>query len=339
MNRYDILLKKTLPPPPKKTPPPKKAKKKRKIREQIREEIIAQSLSTFEGRARLATSLVDPIRRRLDHSSFARRIFRVDPLEAGALPIYDKVETETAYTIAEDGTNIFEINRHGRIITPLFETADLRQIPLSQLRHGNRLALIERAQQEAVNQIKETEDTLAFRLLDAATDSKKIEMQEISPNIISGVVTDLERNDLRIATIFMHPQVYIEFIRSFRDHIDAVTDRQSLEIGLMGALWGAQLFASNTVPNHNIYFVTEPQYVGVMPIRADLTILSADNPVAMSIGWSIFEQIGMACLNSRGLMRISLAHEEEIPAEESVQPIQAWDGTEWINFIIQQISG
>jgi hypothetical protein len=45
---------------------------------------------------------------------------------------------------------------------------------------------------------------------------------------------------------------------------------------------------------------------GRIPVRTELTVLSADDPKARTIGFSVFEQIGVGAYNPRGLVRLSV---------------------------------
>jgi hypothetical protein len=55
-----------------------------------KEAIIANYLSTSEGRTRLADSMMQPLRDRRNYSSLARRAFIVEPIPEGALPSFDR---------------------------------------------------------------------------------------------------------------------------------------------------------------------------------------------------------------------------------------------------------
>lgn len=52
--------------------------------------ILNQYLGTSAGRARLAQSMVQPLRTRIDYQSIGRKVFLVEQLPTGALPIYTK---------------------------------------------------------------------------------------------------------------------------------------------------------------------------------------------------------------------------------------------------------
>lgn len=49
-----------------------------------RQEIIASLLRTKEGRAKLAESMAQPLRKRMDYESIGRRMLSIQPLPEGA---------------------------------------------------------------------------------------------------------------------------------------------------------------------------------------------------------------------------------------------------------------
>jgi len=51
---------------------------------------IARLLGTQHGRTTLAASMVNPIRRNLDYQSLSRKIFNIQPMPPGAMPIYTR---------------------------------------------------------------------------------------------------------------------------------------------------------------------------------------------------------------------------------------------------------
>lgn len=55
-----------------------------------KEDLIVELMRTEDGRQRLAAAMVSPLRRQLDYVATARRMFVVEPLPDGALPIYDR---------------------------------------------------------------------------------------------------------------------------------------------------------------------------------------------------------------------------------------------------------
>jgi hypothetical protein len=45
---------------------------------------------------------------------------------------------------------------------------------------------------------------------------------------------------------------------------------------------------------------------GRIPVRTELTVLSADDPKARTIGFSVFENLGIGAYNPRGLARLTV---------------------------------
>ena len=94
-------------------------------------EIISKYIKSPSGRAKLAASMIQPLRKRRDYSSVIRRAFFVEQLPDGALPIYDKDPNVTAYVVGEEGENIIAVTKSKRVIVPLFELASNPEIQLT----------------------------------------------------------------------------------------------------------------------------------------------------------------------------------------------------------------
>ena len=60
-------------------------------------------------------------------------------------------------------------------------------------------------------------------------------------------------------------------------------------------------------------FVTTPAAVGAFPIRQDITVLPADDPAQLRVGWVIYEEIGTAIVNDYALSRVDFG--ETAPPE------------------------
>jgi hypothetical protein len=93
--------------------------------------IIAKYLKSPAGKQRLAASMIQPLKTRLDYQSIARKCFAVDPLPTGAAPTYDK------------DPNVAGILNPGRVVMPEFEIYANPTIRLSEVRK-RRFDLIDR---------------------------------------------------------------------------------------------------------------------------------------------------------------------------------------------------
>jgi len=282
----------------------------------VKQKIIGEYLKTPQGRAKLAASMTQPLRTRRDYSSVGRKTFLVEQLPDGALPIYDKDPDVTAYVVGEEGENILAVTKPRRVIFPLFEIASNPEIPLTQIKE-RRFDLIERSQDLARAQVQAAEDERVFAILDSIAtvgfDSLPGQLNADIPVVapISGAVLAdafslIERHDLRVARVYMNARDYADLRKFGRDILDIESQAALLKTGLMATLWGATLITSRLVPVGTVYICCEPEMFGRIPVRTELTVLSADDPKARTIGFSVFENIGLGAYNPRGLARLTV---------------------------------
>ena len=280
----------------------------------MKQKIIGEYIRTPQGRAKLAASMTQPLRTRRDYAAVGRKTFLVEQLPDGALPIYDKDPDVTAYVVGEEGQNILAITKPRRVIFPLFEIASNPEIPLTQIKE-RRFDLIERAQDLARAQIQAAEDERVFAILDtiatAGFDSLPAQLNPDIPVVapLSGAVLAdayslIERHDLRVARVYMNARDYADLRKFGRDILDIESQAVLLKTGLQATLWGAQIITSRLVPAGFVYICAEPENFGRFPVRTELTVLSADDPKARTIGFSCFENIGIGAFNPRGLTRL-----------------------------------
>ncbi len=282
----------------------------------VKQRIIGEYVKTPQGRAKLAASMTQPLRTRRDYAAVGRKTFLVEQLPDGALPIYDKDPDVTAYIVGEEGENILAVTKPRRVIFPLFEIASNPEIPLTQIKE-RRFDLIERSQDLARAQIQAAEDERVFAILDsiatAGFDSLPAQMNPDIPVVapLSGAVLAdafalIERHDLRVARVYMNARDYADLRKFGRDILDIETQATLLKTGLMATLWGAQVVTSRLVPVGTVYVCCEPEMFGRIPVRTELTVLSADDPKARTIGFSVFENLGIGAYNPRGLTRLTI---------------------------------
>lgn len=288
------------------------------ISNEAKSQVIAKYIGTPDGRAKLAASMQQPLRQRRDYSSVGRKAFQVEQLPDGALPVYDKDPDVTAYIVAEEGENIVGVARGRRVIFPLFEIAANPEIPLSQIKE-RRFDLIERAQNLAKSQIQAAEDSRVFEVLDAvavdgfdnlgpANTNPQVNVNApINPSAFIDAFAEIEQHDLRVARVFMNARDFADLRKWGRDILDIESQATLLKTGLMATLHGAQIIVTRIVEPGYVYVCAEPEFLGRIPVRTELTVLSADDPKARRIGFSVFEMLGIGAFNPLGLTRIKIA--------------------------------
>ena len=273
--------------------------------------ILSKHVKTAAGRQRIAASMVQPLRKRRDYSSVGRKGFYVEQLPDGALPIYDKDAEVAAYVIGEEGDNIISVVKPKRVMFPLFEIAANPEIPLTEIK-ARRFDLIERSVDLGSAEIMAEEDRKIFAVMDAICDDPTSPNQDIpvTGNLTSNALADafaaIERNDIRVATIFCNAKDYSDLRKWDRDILDPDSQAQLLKTGIRAGVWNATIITSRVVPEGTVYVCGEPEFFGRMPVRTDLTILSADNPRARLIGFSMFEQLGIGIFNPYAIVRLKI---------------------------------
>lgn len=282
-----------------------------------RNERIGRLMQTQQGRHMLAQSLTQPLRLRRDYTAVGRKSLLVENLPDGANSYYDKDPSVTAFVVGEEGENIVAVVKSRRVQIPLYEIASNPEIPLSVIKE-KRFDMIERAQDLGRSEIQAAEDTRFFAILDAVAqngfDSQPGQqnpdipvLAPINGAVLADAFASIERHDLRVSKLYMHATDYADFRKFGRDILSFEQQDVLLRTGLQSYLWGAQIITSRLVPPGFVYILTDPEMLGRMPVRTELTVLSADDPKRRMIGFSMFEQIGQGVYNPKGLVRLSVA--------------------------------
>jgi hypothetical protein len=280
----------------------------------LKEKAVSMYIGNSSGRKRLASSMIQSLRERRDYSSVGRKTFLVEQIPDGALPIYDKDPDVTAYVIGEEGESITAIMKPRRVIFPLFEIAALPKAPLSQVKE-RRYDLLKRMQDLGKAQVQAAEDDRVFSIMDAiavngfdslpgGTNPDIPVVAPISPAILADAFAEIERQDLRVARVYMNAVDYADIRKFGRDVLDIESQATLWKTGMMATGWNAQFIVSRLVPAGVVYICCEPEHFGRIPVRTELTVLSADNSEERTIGFSMFEQLAIGAYNPRGLVRL-----------------------------------
>jgi len=315
--------------------------------------MLGQLLKTAGGRQKLAASLGPSLRRRRDYMSIARKALMVETLPDGALPIYDKefdIAAQTvsgpaggsfveAFVVGEEGGEIVRVTKPKRVTVPTFEIVSNPMIPITQIKE-RRFDLVARSLNLAKAEVGAAEDGYVFGLFDAVAAAANAQVVldnaaragsglfdpvyngdiAISPPIDLNSMADgfgqVQRHDLSVAFCFFNPRDYTDLLKWTQQNIDRETQRKLLKTGVMGYLWGATLLQSRKVGFGCAYILADAEFLGVIPERIPLTVMSADRPDLRQIGFSIFENLGFLVFNPSGVQRLTVTGR-----------YKAWDGS------------
>lgn len=282
---------------------------KNNLNNEQKEAVIAQALNTDEGRVALAQAMVEPIRRSLEYQAVGRKLLLVDELPQGALARYERDVSAIAHVISRRGAVPDQIQEGEEILVPTFEIAANPQVRLSEIK-ARRFYIVDRAQIKAKEAIQKEEDTNIFSALIAAADTRNDQIVTnvgtLSPASLNTAFRFIEQHDLVATKIVVHANQYAA-IRVFgKEFYDEATTREILTSGLFGHLWTADIHVSSRMDPDSVLVVASPDTVGAFPIRQDITVLPADDPKKLRLGWVIYEEVGIVVVNDYAISKIEV---------------------------------
>jgi hypothetical protein len=273
-----------------------------------KEALIAQALETPEGRVALAQAMVEPIRRALEYQAVGRKLLMVDELPQGAYARYEKDVRSTAHVISRKGAVPDNITEGEEILVPTFEIATNPTIRLSEIK-ARRFYIVDRAQIKAKEAIQKEEDLNIFNAISASVDAAHTVVSTggaLTVNALNQAFATIEQHDLTVGKIVMHALRYAD-VRNFGKTVyDEATQKEVLTTGLFGHLFTADIHVSSKCPTDTVFLLAPAEYVGAFPIRQDITVLPADDPKKLRLGWVVYEEVGIVIINSYAVAKVTV---------------------------------
>lgn len=161
------------------------------------------------------------------------------------------------------------------------------------------------------------EDANGFAALDAASSVENTVQDIADGGLLKRDLVELKQQvdkwDLVTAKYFMHINEFGDILNwatgggqgTNGGEIDPVTQREILQTGLFGHIWGADIMVSKIVPPGTVYACADAEFLGVMPVRQDIEVYPADEPKRLSLGWVVSEIIGCCVVNARAVAKSS----------------------------------
>ena len=279
-----------------------------------RDSLIARATNTQEGKVALAQSMANPIRRNLDYHGIARRALVVDALQQGAIPVYERDIDVAAVVVSSNGSGPESRVFGDRVFVPTWELFANPTVRISEARR-RRFNVIDRAVQKARQELMAQEDANVFAAIDAASSFENTVQDIADAGMLKRDLVELkaqvDRWDLVTTKYFMNINEFTDILKWGSGggqgvgggEVDPVTMREILQTGLYAHIWGADIMVSKVVPPGTVYALSDPEFVGVMPIRQDIEVLPADEPKQLKLGWVVSEEIGIAIVNPRGVSK------------------------------------
>jgi len=236
----------------------------------------------------------------------------VDVLPQGALPTYDRDIDVAAVVISSNGSGPESRVFGDRVVVPEFEIYANPTVRIAEVKR-RRFNVIDRAVQKARQEIMAQEDANVFAAIDAAAQVENQLLDIADTGLLKRDLVDLKREvdhwDLVTTKFFMNINEFTDILKwgsgggqgPGGGDFDPVTMREVLQTGLYAHIWGTDIMVSKIVPAGTVYSASDPEFVGVMPIRQDIEVLPADEPRQLKLGWVISEIVGLCIVNPRGV--------------------------------------
>jgi hypothetical protein len=271
--------------------------------------------------------------RSLDYLSPARRIFLVDELPDGALPVYvlekEKITTPNQLTvcIAPMFFSPIHIPQNWEIV---FGAHHMPHYAGSTWPVGTEVI----DQFEINHWTKKTDRECYVEIFESILKQETLKMVELFDEVVSwnknifeirikdninkiykvlgdNCFGEIEKYDRKVTFVAAHPET-IELLeykdRNGYKHFDRFRFSNysaSCRYAFWGNVFGADILVNENIPKDTVYFTAEGQYGLIMPIRQKIAILKDDRngKNGKSVG---YEEIGMACLNDKIVSKMTI---------------------------------
>jgi len=284
--------------------------------EQMRQS-VGVSMESPQGRGRIAQTMIEPFKKGRDYVGLGRQVMYVHHVPQGAQMEYDLDPQFTATVIgARGGVPYNEVNktriRLDPFIIAVYPKVHATDVPVS------RFDILNRSQQKAQHKMAELEDSKIFTAIHFSSLAASSGPNPLTTNASGGYPSGLcrgmladafsypEAYDAPIANVILHARQYRDLREWTHQQWDPVTNRALIKTGYVGDMWGAQFRISKMQTVGTVNCLADPQFLGVISIRTDLSSMDAPDPVNLQFGWVLYEYLGVAQLVSIGSSEVDV---------------------------------
>jgi hypothetical protein len=266
---------------------------------------------------RIGQGMIGPIQVKLKYEGIGRNILVEDPLERGFPMPYEVLDDlGQAYILNQTDAEVKTTPFEGKWVPPtLFRIASFPYVRKEDL-YFLRANIVEHAQEMTREAIMKQEDGRLLTLLASAiTDYGANADHVITPDHVVEIgagnpldpvdfydaVSRLELHELEVSRILMNP-VDLRDLYTWDVNVTGWNFKDKVvEGGAITQFGEFTIQKSIMVPQGTIFFLPEPNFLGVMPIMYSLDVEENNQIEQFRRGWVMDELIGMLVLNPRGL--------------------------------------
>lgn len=268
--------------------------------ESRKELAIKETLQSRAGLAKIAASLSNPVRKKLDYQGLSRKFVVTELWPDGMPMIFDRdIEEFSAVSVAKNGgTRYLEIEVERVTLEP-FELVVNPRIPFKQL-YDRLYQIIKRVKERIEQSISLKEDLLYYGLLDSTSQlfhPVVTVASYLTKDALAKSLTPLEANRLNPEHILM-TAYGIQSIRRWQyQELDDTARAEVRDTGYLGSIWNTNIFVSDQLANGTYYVIASPEMHAWMPFRKEVEIMPADIPHDLIIGFVAYEYYGLTIHN------------------------------------------
>lgn len=234
---------------------------------------------TGEGLRLVAQELSLPIKARIDHEGFIRKIYRVRTLQQAEFYRMPKDVRATAFLLGQDGKGQPSQLYQKLIDLPEVAISALVEIDMDEL-YTAYFDIFERGCDTARQEISMEEDKYGIRILDGASTKANTLTNFVTLNlsVLENLRYQVEQHNLRADKFLIHRQELSDIETNMSTTVDPVTQREWNLAGYVGHWLGCDFVMSSgkvgttqeIIPAGTVYVVPAPEYLGEMIERYGL---------------------------------------------------------------------
>lgn len=292
-----------------------------------RADIFLQAFSdpTGQGFAKIGQELLLPIKEIIDYEGFARRILKTYTLAQGQVNRIDRDVDVAAFVVSNDGRAVETRISERYVFPPEFEVTAFPSIRVSEV-YQKQFDVLDRAQDRAKQAIMRQEDQGLISILTAAAPNFNdvVNFSSLNLQALESLRFQVERHRLVVSKFLINRRELSDMVIFLSQQVDPVTEREWLMLGYVGRILNAEIITTagtrvgqgglgrlstnwEIVPPGKVFAVTDPEYLGVFPIRVELMSEPANKFVfgEPRYAWLFYELISQAVINPRGVAMAS----------------------------------
>ena len=205
--------------------------------------------------------------------------------------------------MGEEGGDIVRVTKPKRVTVPTFEIVSNPMIPITQIKERVSISSPVHSTWRRLKLVrKKTVCFLTLSMLSRSAAATHAANDPVyNPDIAINAPIDInsmadgfgqvQRHDLSVAFCFFNPRDYTDLLKWTQQNIDRETQRKLLKTGVMGYLWGATLLQSRKGRLRLIYILADAEFLGVIPERIPLTVMSVQTALTFVRSGSRFSRI------------------------------------------------